>query len=483
MELEGADRGVVDRRMGRRKRIGAGAWRAMCRWLGVVLMAGIGLGLSISVAWTQTPSESEVPTASGPSAGGPIQMTISGAPGMEYPIAVSALKNLGGDDGNRISDGFDKVLTRDLKLSGVFHLINPASFIENAQTSGYDVGQFNFNDWKSIGADFLIKGAVTRNGDNVQLEALLFDVAGQRRMTGKKFTGSPHDVGQMARLFADAVMESVTGTRGPFNSKIAFVSPGGGRFKEIYTSWMDGGSLFKVTDNPTINLFPSLDRSGNHLLYLSYKTMSPELYLADLNQQTEREINPGLGQAVGGTLTPTGSIVAAFERAGHTNLYLLDSSGGEINAITADQAINVSPAVCANGSRLAFTSDRSGTPQIYIGSVNGGAAQRITYQGSYNTSPNFSPDCKKIAYESREGGGFQIYVIDADGSGPRELTRSGSNESPVWSPDGRYIIFAKKSGSGSRLYLMRAADGDVIGPLLEGEGNDSDPSWSGWLGE
>lgn len=449
---------------------------AMTKWLSVALTI-LGLGLVKPVAWAQAPSESAIPTGQGP-----IQMEIKGNGQTQYPIAVSALKNLSGDDGNQVSKSFDTVLMRDLKLSSFFHLIDPASYIEDPQNSGYDVGQIDFNDWKSIGADFLVKGAVTRNGDSVQLEALLFDVANQRRLMGKKFNGSPHDVGEMARRFVDAVMLAVTGTPGPFDSKIAFVSTGGGRFKEVYTAWMDGGSLFKVTDNPTINLFPSLDRGARHLLYLSYKSMTPELYLVDLGQQTETRINPGLGQAVGGTLTPGGNIVAAYQRSGNTNLYLIDSTGGELNAITNNQAINVSPSVCADGTRLAFTSDRSGTPQIYIGAVNGGGAQRITYQGSYNTAPAFSPDCKKIAYESREGGIFQIYVIDAGGGDPRELTQSGSNESPAWSPDGRYIIYGSRSG-GSQIYLMRAEDGNVIGPLMEGEGNDSDPSWSGWIGE
>jgi TolB protein len=465
--------------MGLRNRITAEKqMTAMSKWLSPALIVMIGLVLMKPVALAQAPSESEVPSGSGP-----IKMEISGNGGQLYPIAVSALKNLGGDDGDQISNGFDMVLMRDLKLSSFFHLIDPKSYIEDAQSSGYDVGQFNFADWKSIGADFLVKGAVTRNGDSIQLEALLFDVANQRRLMGKKFNGSPHDVGEMARRFADAVMESVTGTRGPFDSKIAFVSTGGGRFKEVYAAWMDGGGLFKVTDNPTINLFPSLDRGARHLLYLSYKSMTPELYLVDLGQQTETRINPGLGQAVGGTLTPGGNIVAAYQRNGNTNLYLIDSSGGELNAITNNQAINVSPSVCADGARLAFTSDRSGTPQIYVGSVNGGSAQRITYKGSYNTAPAFSPDCKKIAYESREGGIFQIYVIDAGGGDPGELTQSGSNESPAWSPDGRYIIFAAKGGGSSQIRLMRAEDGNVIGPLMEGEGNDSDPSWSGWLGE
>src|SRR5205807_7234898 len=142
----------------------------------------------------------------------------------------------------------------------------------------------------------------------------------------------PNEVSEMARRFADAVLEAITGKRGPFDTKLAFVSTRGGRFKEVYTSWLDGGMLYRVTDNPTINLFPSFDKTAQHLLYLSYKTRSPQLYLVDLMHGTETRIAPPLGMAVGGTLTPNGQIVGAFARGGHTNLHLLDQTGSQLHA-------------------------------------------------------------------------------------------------------------------------------------------------------
>jgi TolB protein len=404
------------------------------------------------------------------------------APPRAQPIAISALKNLGGDDTHSVSDTFDKVLTRDLTLSSFFRILDPASYIENAQNSGFDIGQFNFGDWSSLGADYLVKGSATRNRDSITVEGLLFDVPQQRRIMGKKFSGDPHDVGEMARRFADSILQATTGKRGPFDTKLALVSTRGGRFKEVYTSWLDGGGLFRVTDNPTINLFPDFDRNGTHLLYLSYKTYSPELYVVDLEHQLETRINPGLGQAVGGTLTPDGQIVAAYERGGRTSLYLLTPAGNVVRALTDSGAINVSPSVCSDGGQFVFTSDRSGTPQIYASSLGGGGARRVTYKGSYNTAPAFSPDCKQIAYESRQPGGFQINVISLDGSGAQQLTQTGSNEGPAWSPDGRYIAFSSNRGGGTRIYLMRARDGYVIAPLTEGQGHESNPAWSWWMG-
>ena len=343
-------------------------------------------------------------------------------------IAVSGLKDQGGDSDHKVSSVFVATLMRDLKLSGFFSVIDPHAYIEDPQTSGYDIGQFNFADWSTLNAQFLIKGSVRREGLKITAEALLFDVGQQRRMMGKRYTGTPNEVGEMARRFADALMEAVTGQRGPFDTRLAVVSTRAGRFKEIYTSWLDGGGVFRVTDNPTINLFPSFDRSARHLLYLSYKTMSPALYLVDLDHGVERQIRPGLGMAVGGTLTPDGRIIAAYSQQGHTNLYLLDEAGNEINALTDDHSINVSPSVCADGGTLVFTSDRSGSPQVYVMRVDGGTPRRVTYKGDYNTAPAVSPDCKKIAYESRGGGIFNIVVANIDGSRARQLTSEGSNE-------------------------------------------------------
>jgi TolB protein len=410
----------------------------------------------------------------------PIQITGAG---QLYPVAVSPLKDLGGDSTHTVSGVFDKTLTRDLQLSSFFRIIDSQAYIEDPQTSGYDIGQFNFADWRSINAEFLVKGAVTRQAGQVTVEALLFDVGEQRRMMGKRFTGLPNEVSEMARRFADAVLEAVTGKRGPFATKLAFVSTRSGRFKEVYTSWLDGGMLYQVTDNPTINLFPSFDKTARHLLYLSYKTQSPRLYLVDLNGGLETRISPPVGMAVGGTLTPDGRIIGAFARAGHTNLYLLDQSGSEIRPLTDNGAINVSPSVCSDNSRLAFTSDRSGNPQIYVMNLEGGAARRITYQGDYNTAPAFSPDCKKVAYENRSAGIINIFVINTDGTGSHQLTNEGSNEWPTWSPDGRYLAFSSTRDGGSRIYLMLAADGRVIAPLTEGDGNATNPSWSWWLSD
>jgi TolB protein len=420
-----------------------------------------------------------------PAGGGPITITIAGPGSQLSTIAVSGLKDLGGDDEHRVGSTFVGTLRRDLELSGYFRIIDPHAYIEDPQSSGFELGQFNFADWRSINADFVVKGSVSAGGAGVKLTAFLYDVAQQRRMMGKNYSGDAGDVARMARRFADAILEAATGQRGPFDSKLALVSTRGGRFKEIYTQSIDGQDLFQLTRNPTINLFPSFDRSANHLLYLSYKSMAPALYLVDLKAQSEVKITSPRGRVIGGTISPDGErIVAAIERDGATNLYLITRDGAEIRQLTDTSGINVSPAISPDGGTLAFTSDRSGSPQIYVMSLAGGAPKRLTYSGDYNTTPAFSPKGDKLAYQSRNNGRFDIWTIPAGGGEPVQVTDgNGSNEYPSWSPDGRYLAFSSTRGHNSRIYIMMVGNRKIISALTEGNGNDSCPAWSGWLGE
>ena len=174
---------------------------------------------------------------------------------------------------------------------------SPKSYIEDPQNSGYDLGKFNFADWSPLNAEFLVKGAVTVSGGQVSVEALMFDVAQQRRMFGTRFSTADRATwSEMARRFADSVLKAVTGIQGPFDTRIAFVSTRGGRFKEIYLASPDGGGLFRVTDNPTINLFPKFAHSAASVLYLSYKTGKPALYLFDVAGRTEIRIGSAARQ-------------------------------------------------------------------------------------------------------------------------------------------------------------------------------------------
>lgn len=412
-----------------------------------------------------------------------VKGTIVGPGSERYPMAVSPLKNLvPSKDGDRISQGVADVITSDLTLSGWFRVLDRSAYIEDAQKTGYLQGTFDFKDWSVIGAEGLVKGASEINGDDLVVELRLFDVYRSREIIGKRYTGKAADYRRIAHKFADEIIFQFTGERGPFDSRIAYVSTGGGRFKEIYTAHLDGSDRAQVTSNRSISLFPSWSPDGKLLLYTSYQDGAPAPYLFDPLSRRETKI-ASMGKSLGGKWSPDGRTIAiAFERDGNTDLYLLDRTGKVIRRLTNDPGIDVSPTWSPDGTRLAFVSNRGGGPQIYIMDASGQNVRRLTYTGSYNTSPDWSPKGDKIAYTGRVDGRFHIFTVGIEEGRSQQLTSgTGDNEEPSWSPDGRFLLFtSNRQGGRYRLYLMQAS-GENQQRLTGSGGDDTNPSWSARL--
>ena len=407
---------------------------------------------------------------------------IVGQGGQKFPIAVSPLKNLAGNtaDSARLSTGIADAMVHDLELSGWFRVIDRSAYIESAQTGGITLGAFDFKDWSTIGAEGLVKGGFSVQGEDIAVELRLFDVYQNKERIGKRYTGRVRDFRRIAHKFVDEIINQFTGIPGVFNTRIAYVSNSGGRFKEIYVSHLDGSEKFQVTDNHTINLSPSWSADGRSILYSSFKDRNQTLYLFELFSGKEVKFSPRVaGRYLSGKLSPDGqSVVATFESGGNTNLHLLDRSGNLIRRLTENPGIEVSPAWSPDGKQIVYVSDRSGSPQLYILEVQSGKSRRLSYSGSYNTSPEWSPKGDRIVYTGRVGNRFAIFSIAADGGEPRKLTaESSDSEDPTWSPDGRFIAFSSNRAGRYHLYVMQAS-GENQRRLTGSGGDDTKPSWS-----
>ncbi len=405
---------------------------------------------------------------------------IVGQGGQKFPIAVSPLKNLGStNDVARLSEGLADTMIHDLDLSGWFKVLDRSAYIENPQSSGITLGSFDFKNWSTIGAEGLVKGGFSVQGDEVTVELRLFDVYQNKERIGKRYVGKVKDYRRIAHKFVDEIINQFTGVPGIFNTRIAYVSTSGGRFKEIYVSHLDGSEKFQVTNNHTINLSPSWTPDGRSILYSSFKDRVQTLFLFELYSGREIKFSPRAGHYIGGKVSPDGQTVAAtLEIAGNSDLYLLDRSGNVIRRLTNDPGIEVSPSWSPDSRQLVFVSDRSGSPQLYIMDVANGKARRLTYSGSYNTSPEWSPRGDKITYTGRVGNRFAIFTINADGGEPKKLTSEASDsEDPTWSPDGRFIAFSSNRAGKYQLYMMQAS-GDNQRRLTGSGGDDTKPSWS-----
>lgn len=405
---------------------------------------------------------------------------IVGQGGLKFPIAVSPLKNLGTTpDVGKLSEGIADAIVYDLDLSGWFKVLDRAAYIENPQKSGVVLGSFDFKDWSTIGAEGLVKGGFTIQGEEVTVELRLFDVFQNKERVGKRYVGRTKDYRRIAHKFADEIINQFTGVPGIFNTRIAYVSTSGGRFKEIHVAHLDGSEKFQVTNNHTINLSPSWTPDGKSVLYTSYKDRNSSLYLFELYSGKEVKIAPRNGRYLGGKTSPNGQYIAAtVETGGNSNIVLLDRKGNLIRSLTENSGIQVSPAWSPDSRQLVFVSDRSGSPQLYVLDVTGSQSRRLTYSGTYNTSPEWSPRGDRIAYTGRVGNRFAIFTVSVDGGEPRKLTaESADSEDPSWSPDGRFIVFSSNRAGKYHLYVMQA-NGESQRRLTGSGGDDTKPSWS-----
>ena len=396
----------------------------------------------------------------------------------KIPLAVPLFKNDNEDaSARRFSDSSANLLASSLEFTGYFKLLDRSAFLFDPQKDGVLTPQINYSNWTVIGAELLITGLYKEAGGKITMELRLFDTFKARRIIGKKYSGTKADQRQMIHRFCSEVIKYLTGHRGVFGSKIAFVSTGSGN-KEIYSCAFDGYNPQQVTRNRSISLFPAWSDDGQYLAYTSYKNGKPDLFVKNLSEMQETSIN-----RKGLNITPAWvpgkfELAATLSFSGDQEIYLLTGSGKVIKRLTNIRGIDLSPTWSPDGKKLAFVSNRSGSPQIYVQDLTSGRVRRLTYEGSYNTQPNWSPRGDKIAFSSVVDGRRNIVVMGLDGQGQLQLTHeAGDNEAPSWSPDGSLIAFSSNREGPFRIYVMTAFGTDQR-RLLVMKGEQTNPKWS-----
>ena len=368
------------------------------------------------------------------------------------------------------------LLAETLAFTGYFKILDRGAFLADPQTDAV-FSDINPQNWTSIGAELLITGGVLIKDQMVEMELRLYDTFKEQLLVGKKYTGGINDQREMVRLFCSEVIYALTGDRGIFNSKIAFVSTNSGN-KEIYICDFDGYNPKRFTHTESISLTPAWSSDGKWLAYTSYEKGKADLYIKHLTEKFGAVIAKN-----GINITPAwipGKFVlaATLSFSGDQEIYLLTGTGKISKRLTYNWGIDLSPTWSPDSKQMAFVSKRSGTPQIYIKNIDSGVVKRLTFQGNYNTQPTWSPKGDILAYSAMEEGRSNIFVIGVDGEGPVQLTHNeGDNESPSWSPDGNLVVFSSTREGPSKVYVLTAYGTDQR-RLLSMKGEQTDPEWS-----
>lgn len=376
-----------------------------------------------------------------------------------------------------------RVVVDDLVGTGLFREVPASAYISPVTSFSAPV---QYADWKAVNAQGLVTGAVSKDpSGRLNVKFRLYDVfAGQELGDGLQFSGTEAGWRRMAHKVADAVYSRITGEGGYFDSRVVYVSetgPKDDRRKRLAIMDYDGANTQYLTDSSSIVLAPRFSPTGDRVLYTSYETGTPRIFVLDVASVGRRELpTPGGNMAFSPRFGPSGQrVVYSMEQGGNTDLFAMDINTGQSQRLTQAPSIETAPSFSPDGSQIVFESDRSGTPQLYIMPAGGGEARRISFgQGRYGT-PVWSPRGDLIAFTKQSKGRFHIGVMRTDGSEERLLTASFLDEGPTWSPNGRVIMFTRETQGAqgaSSLYSV-----DITGRNLKRVSTDSgasDPAWS-----
>ncbi|MCE5336480.1 MAG: Tol-Pal system beta propeller repeat protein TolB [Desulfobacteraceae bacterium] len=393
------------------------------------------------------------------------------------PIAIPDFKYMA-PEGTQLARDMGNTLSSDLDFSGIFRPLDPKGFLENPQAIGLNAPEIKFPDWKRLGADFLVRGSYQVNGSQLRMEGRLFDVVGGRMVKGKVYEGDVRNWRSMVHDFADEILLALTGERGVFDTKIAYVQSTGSA-KEIFYCDFDGNNPVQVTRDNNLALSPAWSSDQGQLAFVSYRDGAPKVYALNMRSGAQSLICGYPGMNISPAWRPgRNELAVTLNKDGNPDIFLISSTGQILQKLVHGWSINVSPGWSPDGRKLAYVSNESGNPQIYVLDVGSGQKKRLTFSGKYNTAPCWSPKGDWIAYSGTAGGTHNVFIIRPDGSDNRQITNGeGSNESPAWSPDGRMLAFSSTRQGGPAIWIM-LTNGTGARKLTRQGGSQELPDWS-----
>jgi TolB protein len=412
---------------------------------------------------------------------GPLRIEITEGVIEPIPFAVPNFVPQNGASGE-LAGSLARVIATDLVRTGLFREIPASAHI--GQVTSFD-STVRYADWKAINAQALITGSVTvEAGGRLTVQFRLFDVFSDAPLgDGLQFVGTTDAWRRMGHKVADAVYARITGESGYFDSRVVFVSetgPKDARLKRLAVMDQDGANVQYLTGSDTIVLAPRFSPDGSRILYTSYESGFPRVYVMDLATLNRQVIGEQTGQmSFAPRFAPDGQTVVYSQAAGgNSDIYTLNLATGASQRLTSGPAIETAPSFSPDGRQIVFESDRSGGPQIYVMPATGGEPRRISSgPGRYGT-PVWSPRGDLVAFTKQNAGRFHIGVMRLDGSEERLLTGAFLDEGPTWAPNGRVVMFTRESPGAAGAPALYSVD--ISGRNLQRidtPGSASDPAW------
>lgn len=372
-----------------------------------------------------------------------------------------------------------QIVSDDLARSGRFKPL-PRTDMLNKPTSAEHV---NFRNWQSLGQDNLAIGRVSSAANGmVTVQFQLFDVYKGEQLTGFSISANRSDLRGVAHRISDLIYEKLTGQKGAFSTRMAYVTSklgiNGQLEYKIQVADADGFGAKTIVTSSEPLMSPAWSPNGDKISYVSYEGRRSSIYTQTLRTGQREKLRSFKGINGAPSWSPDGTQLAlTLSKDGSADIYVYNVITRSFRRLTRSYAIDTEPDWAPDGRQIIFTSDRGGKPQIYKISANGGQAARLTFEGSYNARASYSPDGKYITMVHRVNGQYRIATLDLKTGFTNILTDGKLDESPSYAPNGSMILYSTNDGLKSILAAV-SSDGKVRQKLRLQGGEVREPAWS-----
>lgn len=406
-----------------------------------------------------------------------LQIEITAGVDKAVPIAVVPFGWSG--TGAKPPQDAAAIVAADLARSGRFAPMDRKDMLQRP-TTGTEV---DFSDWKIQGGEVLVIGRVVQGaGDQFEIQFQVFDVLRGEQLLGYRQATNTADFRRNSHRVADLIYEKLTGIRGVFSTRIAYVTAAGPATKRIFrlvVTDADGENPRIMLEAAQPIMSPAWSPDGRRIAYVSFENRRSEIYVQDLRSGARKRVSarPGVNGAPAWSPDGRKLAVSLSRQDGNLDIYTLDLDSQMLTRLTSGAAIDTEPAWSLDGQQVYYTSDATGGPQIYRVPAEGGASQRVTFEGKYNARPRMSPDGKQLAVVHNDRGNYRIALVDLARSYTQVLSDGRQDESPSFAPNGETLIYATREGKRGVLATV-SANGRIKQRLSALEGDVREPAWS-----
>ena len=389
------------------------------------------------------------------------------------PIAILPFVN------NTQTTNLAKVISNDLMLSGHFSALENEQLIEQPKHAN----QIKYSTWKLLGADYLTIGSIQATGPGrYELYIKLFSVLKEKQLLSLTLPVLQGDLRSGGHYIADKIYEQITGIKGIFSTKIAYVTASkinDGIEYQLLVADADGKNPHALVTSKQPLLSPKWSPRGDKLVYVSFEKGNSAIYIQNLSTGKRELMSSYKGINSGPSFSPDGKRLAlTLSKSGNAEIYIMDVYTKKIKQVTNSWAIDTGANWSPDGKSLVFTSDRGGKPNLYKVNLATLDTERLTFEGDYNAGGSYSPNGEYISFVQGSNNDYRIALRHNKSETIQQVSSGPLDETPTFAPNNNMVLYATKNSKGQGILISTSLDGVTKNELIVSNGHIREPSWS-----